>query len=366
MNFDLEYKLAHLILHYSIKLKEKEIIEIRGPMSAAPLIKQLYIEALKIGAYPNINLHLDEHSYLFMNYANTQQLQFIHKTAIVSMETTNAIVSIDSPMNTKDLTNVDPKKLSKRSEAAKLLKDIMLEREKKGQLRWNLAPYPTYAMAQDAEMSFEEFRQFVYYACKLHEDEPIAAWQNIDIRQQKIIDKISGKKILHYKGNNTDLTISVDGRKWVNCKGTHNLPDGEIFTSPVEETAEGHIYFDIPTSFMGNEINGLYLAFEKGRVIEAKAEKGENVLKEIIKTDEGASKIGEIAFGLNDSINIATKNILFDEKLGGTMHLALGSSYPDAGGLNQSAIHWDLIKSMKESEVYFDNEFFYKNGNFIL
>jgi aminopeptidase len=363
---DLEYKLAHLILHYSVNLKENEIIEIRGPMSSAPLLKQLYIEALKIGAYPNINLHLDEHSYLFMNYANRDQLQFIHKTALVSMETTNAIVSIDSPMNSRDLTNIDPKKIAKRSEAARILKDIMFEREKKGELRWNLSPYPTYSMAQDAEMSFEEFSQFVYKACKLHEDNPVLAWENIAKKQQQIIDKIKEKKFLHYKGKNTDLKISVENRRWVNCKGTHNLPDGEIFTSPIEESAEGHIYFDIPTSFMGNEVKGLYLAFEKGRIVEARAEKGEKILQEIIKTDEGASKVGEIAFGLNDSINIATKNILFDEKIGQTMHLALGSSYPEAGGLNKSAIHWDLIKDMRESEVYFDNELLYKNGDFIV
>jgi aminopeptidase len=366
MYFDLEHKLALLILNHSIKLKEKEIIEIRGPLNSAPLLRELYIESLNIGAYPNINIYLDDHSYLFMKYANTHQLQFIHKTAVVSMESTNAIVTIDAPMNSRDLSNVDPKKISKRSEAAKVLKDILFEREKKGELRWNIAPFPTYAMAQDAEMSFEEFRGFVYKACKLNENDPTAAWQNVARKQQTIIDKIKAKNIIRYKGKNTDLKISVENRKWINCMGTHNLPDGEIFTSPLEDYAEGHIYFDIPTTFMGTDVSGIYLNFNKGKVIEAKADKGNNVLQEIIKTDEGASKIGEIAFGLNDSIVVSTKNILFDEKLGSTMHLALGSSYPEAGGLNQSAIHWDLIKDMKESEVYFDDELLYKDGNFIL
>jgi aminopeptidase len=366
MNFDLEYKLACLILRYSIKLKEKEVLEIRGPMSAAPLIKQLYIESINMGAYPNINLHLDEQSYIFMHYSNQDQLRYIHKTAITSMETTNAIISIESPMNTRDLTSIDPKKLSMRSDATKILKDIMLEREKRGELRWNLAPYPTYAMAQDAEMSLEEFRDFTYYACKLHEKNPVKAWQDVDKKQQSIIDKLKGKSEIHYKGKFTDLKISIKDRKWINCKGTHNLPDGEIFTSPVEDSAEGHIFFDIPTSYMGNEVSGLYLTFEKGKIVDAKAEKGEKILREIIKTDEGASKIGEIAFGLNESIKSHTKNILFDEKIGKTMHLAIGSSYTEAGGLNQSAIHWDLIKNMAESEVYFDNELLYKNGSFII
>ncbi|MDY6820274.1 MAG: aminopeptidase [Deferribacterota bacterium] len=365
MCYDLEKKLADLICNYSIKLKEDEVIVLRGSACSIPLIKELYLKSLEIGAYPDIDMSLDEQSYLYFKNACDKQLDFIHETAKVSMKQANAIVSIDSQVNSKQLSGVDPYKLARRSKSTKILKDIMLDREIKGELRWNLSPYPTFSMAQDAELSYDEFREFVYKACKLDCDDPVSEWKSVDKYQENIINNIQDKKNIHIIGDKTDLVISVEGRKWINCNGTNNLPDGEIFTSPVEDSANGFIHFDYISSYMGNEVCGVTLTFENGVIINAEAVKGEKFLREIIKTDKGASIVGELAFGLNDSIKRNTKNILFDEKIGETMHLALGSSYPEAGGKNRSGIHWDLIKSMKSSEVFFDDELLYKNGKFV-
>lgn len=365
MPVDLEQKLADLICRYSLDVCEGEVVEIRGSVIAEPLIKQLFIKLLQLGAYPVTNLSFPEQTFAFFKYANMSQLDFISDVQLTSMKTVSAVISIDAEINSRQLSEVDPLKLARRAKATSILKDIMFDREKRGDLRWNLSPCPTYGMAQDAEMSFDDYRQFVYEACNLHFDDPISRWESINIKQKNIIDHFAGKKQLHIIGEDTDLTLSIQGRNWINCNGKRNLPDGEIFTSPVENKTEGRILFDIPTTIMGVEANKVYLEFKEGRIVHSRALKGESFLNAIISTDEGASCVGEVAFGLNDFIRKATKNILFDEKIGRSIHLAIGSSYPEAGGLNKSGIHWDLIKTMREGEVYFDDVLMYKNGNFI-
>lgn len=360
-----EEKLARLVCEYSLEIKENQIVEIRGEVCAEPLIKALYKEILLKGAYPIVKMSFSEQLSYFYKYANENQLRLIPESVMTGAKTHHALIYIDSESNTKQLSLVDKQKVAVNKSATKILKDIMFEREAKGEFRWTIAPYPTSSMAQDAEMDIESYSQFVFDACKLNEDDPVLAWKRVKNYQEGIVERLSGAKSIRIVGEKTDLTLNVEGRMWINCCGKHNMPDGEVFTSPVESSATGFIYFDLPTSFLGVEVQGVLLKFENGKVIDAKAEKNEDFLIKMLETDEGAKYVGEIAFGLNDNIKFPTKNILFDEKIGETIHLAIGSSYPEAGGKNKSGLHWDLIKSMKDGEVYSDNKLIYKNGRFI-
>lgn len=360
-----EEKLAGLVCEYSLGIKEGQVVEIVGEVCAEPLIKACYKKVLQLNAYPIVKMSFGEQLALFYKYANDEILKKIPESVLCAAKTHNARIFIDSELNTKQLSIVDKQKVAINRSATRILKDIMFERESKGEFKWVIAPYPTNSMAQDAEMDVETYSEFVFNACKLNEDNPVSSWQKIESFQQNIVDRLTGTKEIHIKGENTDLKIDISGRKWINCCGHHNMPDGEVFTSPVEDSANGYIYFDMPTSFMGVEVSGAFLKFEKGKVVEAKAEKNEDFLIKMLETDSGAKYLGEVAFGLNDSIKFPTKNILFDEKIGKTIHLAIGSSYPEAGGKNRSGLHWDLIKSMKGGEVLADGKLIYKNGEFV-
>lgn len=362
-----EEKLAKLLCDYSLKVKKGDVVEIRGESCAEPLIRACYVYLLKIGAYPIVKMSFPEQMYYFYKYAEKEQLEFIPEVSKTAAETIDALIAIDSETNTRQLTNVDSKKVAINRKATRILKDIMFEREAKGEFKWVLAPYPTPSMAQDAEMSFEEYKDFVFNACKLNYDDPVKEWEKVSEFQGKIVNLLTGKKELVIKGFKTELKLNVDGRKWINCNGSHNMPDGEVFTSPVEDSAQGVIFFDVPTAFMGVEVQDIELHFEKGKVVKATAKKGEEFLNRMLESDEGAKYVGEIAFGLNDDIVKPSKNILFDEKIGKTMHLAVGSSYPEAGGKNKSGLHWDLIKRMDNGgEVYVDGELVYKDGKFLI
>lgn len=364
--FGFERKLARLVCDYSVKIKEGDVVEIRGEVCAEHLIRELYRYILEIGAYPLVRMNFSEQLHIFYKYASEKQLNMIPEVLMTASKTLSAVIHIDSESNTRQLTNIDPSKIAFHRKSTKILKDIMFEREAKGEFRWVIAPYPTPAMAQDAEMSLEDYANFIEVSCKLDEDDPVKSWEEVNKKQQDIVEKLTGTKELRIVGYKTDLTLNTGGRKWINCSGRHNLPDGEVFTSPVEDSANGEIFFDIPTSFMGVEVQGVHLIFEKGAIVKSSAQKGEEFLRKMIETDEGAKFVGEIAFGLNNSITIPSKNILFDEKIGRSIHLAIGSSYPEAGGKNKSGLHWDLIKDMKnDGKVYKDGVLIYEKGDFL-
>jgi aminopeptidase len=231
-----------------------------------------------------------------------------------------------------------------------------------------IIPYPTEALAQEAEMSLFEYQDFVEKACFLHKKNPVEEWKELSKTQEKIVNQLNKTKKMRFIGEDTDLKLNVEGRKWINCDGHINMPDGEVFTTPVENSAEGQIRFTYPGIYLGREAEDITLSFKKGKVIKAKAEKGEDFLKEIIKADEGAKRIGEIAVGTNTSINRFTKNMLFDEKMGHCIHLALGMApvAQETGGKNHSSIHWDILKDMRTGEIYADNERIYQKGKFTL
>jgi aminopeptidase len=247
---------------------------------------------------------------------------------------------------------------------------IRRDREAAGKLRWCGTLYPTQAHAQDAEMSLEEFTEFVYGACFLNEDDPAAAWTRLGQQQQRYVDWLKGKHRVRVRGTDTDLRLSVEGRVFINSDGKRNFPSGEFFTGPVEDSADGTIRYSIPSIYGGRPVQEIRLRFEQGRVVEASAAQGESFLRQMLELDAGARYLGEFAFGNNFGITRGIRNILFDEKIGGTVHLALGQSYPETGGQNASALHWDMICDLRPAagggEVWVDDELFMRDGQLVV
>ena len=344
-------KLAEILVNYSVKIKKGDVVGISSGIEASPLIKEIYSLVLKKGAYPNVKIGLNGLAYQYYKHASKEQLKKKPKIAMFEAENTDAWISIATEENTRELSNVDPAKLALRSMATKKVHDLIIDKN-----NWVYFEYPTPALAQDAEMSVEEFEDFVYGAC-------LVDWKKELKRQKKLIDllnKTDKVKIIH---KDSFLSFSIKGKNAKECCGTHNMPDGEVFTEPVKRSVNGHIQFSFPAIKGGREVDGIWLRFRKGKVVEAKAIKNEEYLKRMIKMDAGASYIGEFGIGLNYNIKRFVKQILFDEKIGGTVHLALGKAYKETGGENSSALHWDMIKDMRDGgEVYFDEKLVMKNG----
>lgn len=359
--------LAKLIVNYCVDLKKGEEVVVNATVEAVPLVRELMRYIVEAGAYPVIiNLSDESITEAFYKYAPKEVLEHVSPIEKELISRINASISILAPSHTKPLVNIDPDKLRMRSVARKEITSIYLERSAKGELKWVIAPYPTRAMAQEAGMSISEYEDFVFHATFADSEDPVGAWEGIGERQRKIAELLNKAHEIRYNGNGIDLYIRVDGRKWINDDGHYNMPGGEVFSAPIEDSAEGFVNFDYPAIWRGVEVEGVRLVFRKGEVVEASARKGEAFLKKMLEADEGARRIGEIAFGLNYNITRFTKEILFDEKIGGTIHLALGSAYPETGGLNKSSIHWDMIKDMGDGRVYVDGELLYQNGGFLL
>lgn len=359
-------KMAHTMIHYSLKLQKGDWFVIRCHPIAKSLAKEVYKEALAVGAHPQVWFEDQEFDELFYKHATDEQLTYIDPISKLRIENLDALLFIQGSENTKALANVPSEKMVKSIQAKKELNNIYFERADSGALKWCICQFPTNSAAQDAEMSREEYEEFVFNACLLNEEDPVQAWTNLRDHQAKIIDYLSDKKELRFKSLDTDLTLSVDGRTWINSSATNNFPSGEVFTSPIEDSANGVIRFSFPGVFMDKPIEDITLTFEDGKVVDAKAKAGNELLQQVLDTDEGARFLGECAIGTNYGIQNFTKNILFDEKLGGTIHLAVGRGFGEAGGKNVSSIHWDLICDMKEGgEIYADGELFYKDGKFI-
>ena len=247
------------------------------------------------------------------------------------------------------------------------LAQLSRKREQEGKFRWCSTLYPTSGYAQDAEMSLHDFEEFVFGVCFLNDADPIARWKELSVQQQRLVDWLVGHKKARILGEGTDLTLSIEDRVFINSDGKRNFPSGEFFTGPSENSANGVIQFDIPASHDGRTIEGVRLVFREGKVIEASARQGQAYLEQMLAIDAGARYLGEFAFGNNPRVDRGTKNVLFDEKMGGTVHLALGASYPETGGLNQSALHWDMVCDLRrEGEVWIDDVLFLKDGRILV
>jgi len=364
--FDAE-KLANLATEYCLPVSEGKKIGIIGHVVAAPLIQQVYKHIILKGGHPVPQLRLDGFEEYLFQYGTDKQITFLSPFTRFFYSKVDAVIQIFAETNAKRLSNVPPTKLKQRAASQRELVEIFSKRLLKlgG---WTLLPYPTPAFAQEAEMSQFEYQDFIAKACFLDKKNPVKEWKDLSKMQEKVVKRLNKVKKMRFVGEDTDLVLNVESRRWVNCDGHLNMPDGEVGTCPIEDSAEGRIRFTYPGIYAAREVEDIVLTFKDGEVIEAEAEKGENLLEEILKTDGGAKRIGEIAIGTNTGIDKFTKNMLFDEKMGHCMHLALGlSPLPTkTGGKNQSSIHWDLLKDMRTGEIHADDELVYEKGKFIL
>ena len=358
---------AKILVDYSVKVQPKQLVRISGGPQAAPLILALYQKVLERGAHPFLQVEPEEAEELFYTYAGDAQLDYVPPFMRDIIEQIDAGIGIWTDVNTKQLTNADPAKQSRRAVAMRPLRDRFLERAAKKELRWSGTIHPIQAFAQDAEMSLREFEDFVYKACLVHEPDPIKAWKKISKEQQRVTNWLNKARQIHVVGPDTDLRLKVGGRTWVNCDGHENFPDGEIFTGPIEDSVNGHIRYTYPACLHGREVEDVRLQFKDGKVTKATAAKNEEFLLQMLKADKGARYVGEFAFGTNSGIQRFTKNTLFDEKIGGTIHLALGTGYPESGSKNKSAIHWDMVCDLRKGgEVRIDRTLFLKDGKILI
>ncbi len=360
-------QLADVLVNYSVAVRPGDKVLISGSTLAAALLKSIYAKTLQAGGYPLMMVGLPDIDTLLYRYASDDQLQHIPPPTKLIMETYNAYLQISSVENTKSLTGIDPDRMVLRNRAQRDILKTFMQRAAIGQLRWSLSLFPTNAYAQDAEMSLSEYEDFVFSACLPDLDDPVGYWKRFSTWQQKIIDWLKAKKQVRVIGPETELTMSVDGRTFINCDGHENMPDGEIFTGPIENSLAGRVYFSYPAIEQGREVTGVRLWFENGKVVKATADKNEDFLLKTLDTDEGARYVGEFAIGTNEGIQRFSRQILFDEKIGGSFHLALGAGYPETGSQNQSAIHWDLICDLRNGgEIWVDEVLLYKDGKFVL
>jgi len=340
---------------------------ISGTYLAEPLFQAFYEEALLAGAHVKTKASISGLSDIFYKYATRKQLTYISEMDMLEIEKIDAMLSIFSDFNTRNLTNADPKKMAISQSARRELMKRFMERVAEGSLRWCGTAFPTQALAQDAEMSLSEYEDFVYSAGKLDHRDPVAEWQKVSKWQQKICNWLGKRKKFRIVGKDTDIAFSAKGRKWINCDGMENFPDGEVFTGPIESSVEGHVHFSYPACLYGREVMDVSLTFKNGKVVEANALKGEEFLRAMLDSEAGARYVGEIAFGTNYDLRRFTRNTLFDEKIGGTFHLAVGASLPESGGKNIAALHWDMVCDLRtQSEAYADGELFHKNGKFLI
>ena len=359
-------KLADVMVNYSLELKKGDWVRIQGTPIAMPFIKAFYKKAIEIGAHPFYMPVIDDLQEILLKDGSDEQLTFIPETLKYEVDHLDALMALFGSENTKYLSNTDPKRQVLAQSARRPLFERMLERTGSGDMRWCGTMYPLVSSAQDGEMSLTEYEDFVYRAGALHLADPVSHWKEVSKKQAEICGFLDSKSEFKIVAADTELTFSAGGRKWVNCDGKQNFPDGEVFTGPVENSVNGKIRYSYPACYQGREVENVVLTFKDGKVVDFSADKNQQFLEEMLGMDDGAKFVGEIAIGTNYQIQKFTKNTLFDEKIGGTCHLAVGASLPESGGVNKSALHWDMVCDLREGgEIHADGEMFYKDGKFL-
>ena len=333
---------AGLLCDYCLEVSPGQQVVVRSTTLAAPALSALHRALLEREAWPHLRVSLPGQEEAFWSAARPAHLDSFAPLDLVEAQQTDASLSIHAPANTREFVGVDPALLTRGARARAPVREAALAR------RWCVSLWPTAAGAQQAGMSTAEFSAFVRRALFLDRDDPVAAWSELSLLQAQLISKLAATSELRIEGDGTDLSLSVAGRSWINSDGRRNMPSGEVFTGPLESSAEGTIHFAVPSSPRGVEVSGITLEFREGVVVAGRAERGDAVLGAMLATDDGARRLGEIGIGTNFGIDRAIGTILFDEKIGGTIHLALGRSYPETGGTNESAIHWDMICDLRE------------------
>ena len=360
-------KLAKVLVEYATNVLPGDTVCISAEDAALPFIKAVSAEVVKRGGILRYFVDIPEVDAEILKNGNAQQIEQPN-FSFGECARSDVWISAWGSENCKVMASVDGEKLKQRRIANMENRRIYSKRMGDGSLRWCGTQFPTNADAQLAGMSLPEYEDFVYEAEYLNAPDPIAKWKELEARQQAWVAYLDTKKELHFIGKNTDIRVGIAGRKWINCCGKENFPDGEIFTSPIENSVNGKITFSYPAIINGHEFEEVCLIVENGQIKEASCKNKENLqnLLSYLDTDEGARRFGEVAIGGNYAIHKHTKNILFDEKIGGSIHMAVGESFQEAGGLNESAIHWDMINDMTQGgKIYADGELFYENGQFI-
>jgi aminopeptidase len=357
-------KLAQVLVNYSLALKPGESLFLNTTPVAHELNLAVYKEAILAGAHVLAQNRIPGAQELFFKHASDEQLEYISPVFRHIVENFEANLQIGADHNTRELSGIDPARQGAVRKAQSKLFNRMLDRMGAGELKWCYTIFPTNASAQEADMSLSEYQEFVYGAGLLDLDDPVSAWKEEAARQQKLIDWLAGKEEVSLVGKDIDLRFSIMNRGFQGAAGKENFPDGEIYTSPVESSINGWVRFSYPAIFGGREVVDIELWFEEGKIVKETAVKGQELLTSLLDTDEGSRYLGEWGIGTNYGIQRFTKNMLFDEKMGGTIHLAVGTGFPEVGSENKSGLHWDMLCDMADSEILVDGELFYKDGKF--
>src|SRR5262245_34836855 len=359
--------LAQILARHSTDVQEGDVCTIEGESGAEPLLQAVYEEVLRAGGNPIVNMALEGQPAAYFDHASDAQLEWVSPVAEWVVDNADVRIAVMASQNTRALSHVPPEKQAKRQAATQKLMKRMMERSAEGTYRWALTLFPTHAYASEAGMSLSAYEDFYYGACLATDEDPVGAWARQSEQTKRLADWIQGRSEVHVTGDGTDLRLGIADRTFIAADGRHNMPDGEFFTGPVEDSAEGEISFHLPASYAGREVSGVRFRFEGGRVVDASADKGEEFLIEMLDTDYGARRLGELGIGTHYGITNGTGEILLDEKIGGTVHLAVGRSYPETGGRNESAIHWDMICDLRRGgQIEVDGDTLQRDGQFVI
>ena len=360
-------RLADILVDYSTEVRANDLVLIAGSYIAEPLILAIYERCLRRGAHPMIRASIPAAEPLLYRHAKDHQLEFIWDTEKWLYENVDVSFSIISDSNTRKLSKTDPARQVRRSKAREPLLEAFFDRAAAGEVRWNVTLFPAEAHAMDAEMSLAEYEDFFYGACLVDSPDPVAEWRKTAERHAGLIKWLEGRNEVHITCEGTDLTLEVGGRIFLPADGKENFPDGEIFTGPIETATRGHVTFGFPAIYGGQSVEGISLEFADGKVVDASATKNEHFLLQTMETDDGAQVVGELGIGTNYGITEYTGEVLLDEKIGGTVHLALGASYPESGGTNKSAVHWDMVCDLRKGgRITVDGDTLLEDGKLLV
>jgi len=362
-------RLSAVLVNYCVSVREGDLVTIVADPGAMPAVEAVFEAVLQAGGHPSFHAKSDRLHELLLKHGNDEQLQHVSPFEAHRLANCDVLIVLRYQANTRYLGGIDSGRIALAQSARRELMASSMQRAADGKSRYVLTDLPSHASAQDAGMSLTDYEDWVFRAGWLHLPDPIAAWQNLHSEHQRAIDFLSKKSLLRFtvppRGGNegTDLTVDVSGRTWVSCAAGENFPDGEIFTGP--RGVDGVVNFSFPAVYAGKEVDGIRLAFRDGRVVEASATRNEDHLLQLLDQDEGARNVGEIAIGTNYEIKDSVRNAFFDEKIGGTFHLAVGAGYPETGNTNQSGLHWDLVTDLRDGgAIYADGELVLQNGLF--
>jgi aminopeptidase len=359
--------LAQILVRYSTRVEKGDVCVIQSTSAAEVLVQAVYEEVLRCGGLPVMQLTTEGAQSAFFDLAGDDQLDWVPPPAEWAAEQADVRIAIMADVNPRELSTADPKKQARAQKARKGLMETSMKRSAAGEYRWALTLFPTHAYAGEAGMGLREYEDFYYAACLADDSEPVTAWQRQSDQVQHLAEWVAGKEEVRVTAPGTDITLGVAERQWIPCVGEHNMPDGEFFTGPVEDAVNGEIAFSFPASYGGRTVSGVRFRFEDGKVVDAAAEQGEAFLIEMLDTDPGARRLGELGIGTNYGISTGTKEILLDEKIGGTVHMAIGMAYPETGGTNSSAVHWDMVCDLRQGgAILVDGVELQRDGKFLV